>query len=384
MNRRDFIKFASLSPLVGMTPEVLFAKAQQSLANTRSKIVVLLELRGGNDALNTLIPYGDSHYYKLRPSLAIKENALIKLNDGNDMGMHPSLRPLQTYWQNGQLAWIQGLGYPQPNRSHFRSREIWTTASIKKQREKLGWVSQVFTGSKNTNGVSISEALGPLEGKGTRNLRIGSPEDFLNRSKRMHIVNINTNNDALEHILSTEREVIESANELAKRIAKTPSFDTRFTNHALGKKLASVSRLIVSGINIPAYKIGLDGFDTHAKQQGKHQGLLKILAENLDSFAKAMIHFDKWQDVILLTYSEFGRKAKENSSQGTDHGLAAAHIIMGGNIQGGEIYGKTPSLMDLDGGSIKYTEDFRSVYNTLAQRWWHKPSPWHYPLMSFV
>ncbi len=384
MNRRDFIKLASLTPLAGMMPELLSANTQKHSTNSNGKIVVLVELRGGNDALNTLIPYGDEHYHKLRPTLAIKENALIKLHDGNDMGMHKSLQPLHRYWNSGQLAWIQGLGYSHPNRSHFRSREIWTTASAANQHLKQGWVSQLFTGNDNINGVSVSEALGPLEGKGTRNLRIGSPEDFLNRSKRMHRSNIHSNNPALNHILKTEREVIRSADDLAKRIAKTRSYDAQFSHHALGKKLSSVSRLIASGINIPAYKVGLDGFDTHSKQQGKHEGLLKILAQNLDAFAKTMIQAGKWQDVILVTYSEFGRKAKENSSQGTDHGLAAAHIIMGGSIHGKKIYGKRPNLAQLNGGSMQHTEDFRSVYATLAQRWWHKSSPWNYPQMPFV
>ena len=130
--------------------------------------------------------------------------------------------------------------------------------------------------------------------------------------------------------------------------------------------------------------MGLGDFDTHAKQQGHHAGLLHILAENLHAFATAMRQAGKWQDVIVVTYSEFGRKAQENSSGGTDHGLAAAHLVMGGSVKGRKIYGKTPSLSKLDAGSMQYTEDFRSVYVTLSQRWWHKTSPWKHPQIPFV
>jgi len=382
MNRRDFLKIAGLTPLAGMMPEILTANSPQNPLNFSEKIVVLIELRGGNDALNTLIPYSDPEYYRLRPNIGIKEYDLLKLRDG--MGMHSSLRPLQSYWHRGQLAWIQGLGYDNPNRSHFRSREIWATASHNKQYADRGWVSQLFTGSDQINGVSISEALGPLAGKDTRNLRIGSLEGFIRRSERMQKTQQYSNNSALNHILRTEHEVLRSAADLRQRLDKTRSLDGYFPNNALGQKLSSVARLISSGINIPAYKVGLGDFDTHAKQQGRHAGLLDILAKNLDSFAKTMQRVGKWQDVIVVTYSEFGRKAQENSSHGTDHGLAAAHLVMGGAVKGGQIYGKAPSLTHLNNGSMQHTQDFRSVYSTLAQHWWKKPSLWKHPPISFV
>ena len=381
MNRRDFLKIASLTPFLGMTPDLLLANTN---LDTNGKIVVLVELRGGNDALNTLIPFGHDEYYNLRPKLAIAKNNLFKIS--HDMGMNKSLAPLMPYWERGQLAWIQGLGYQHPNRSHFRSREIWTTASPQKH-DKQGWVEKIFTGNHNINGVSISEALGPLAGKGTRNLRIGSPEGFLRRASRMNDNVKLGNNAALNHVLNTEKEVLRSLRELPDfdQLKKTEQINQRFAKKgALGQKLASVARLIISGMEIPAYKVGLGGFDTHSQQKGKHEGLLKILADNLDTFAKTMQQAGKWQDIVVVTYSEFGRKAQENSSGGTDHGLAAAHLVMGGSVKGRKIYGKTPSLSKLDAGSIQYTEDFRSVYATLSQRWWHKPSPWNHPQIPFV
>lgn len=381
MNRRDFLKIASLTPFIGLAPEILSANVN---TNPSGKIVVLVELRGGNDALNTLIPHGDDAYHKLRPNIAIKQHELLDL--GNGMGMNKALNPIHSYWRNGNMAWIQGLGYPNPNRSHFRSREIWTTASPSKH-DKEGWVEKIFAGNDKINGVSISEELGPLAGKNTRNLRIGSPEGFIRRAERMNKDVRLGSNSALNHVLNTEQEVLRSLGELPSDsdLKKTLYINKQFLGKgALGQKLSSVARLITSGMDIPAYKVSLDGFDTHAQQKGKHEGLLKNLAENLDIFAKIMKREGHWHNVIVLTYSEFGRKAKENTSVGTDHGLAAAHLVMGGAVRGGRIYGKRPSLDKLDAGSMQYTEDFRSVYSTLAQRWWHKSSPWNYPQIPFV
>lgn len=381
MNRRDFLKIASLTPFAGMMPELLSANSN---VNANGKIVVLVELRGGNDALNTLIPFGHDEYYNLRPKLAIKENNLFKLN--HSMGMNKSLAPLLPYWEQGNLAWVQGLGYQNPNRSHSRSREIWTTASPIRH-DKEGWVEKVFTDNNKINGVSISEALGPLAGKGTRNLRIGSPESFLRRAERMNKNVQTSSNSALNHVLNTEQEIIRSLKELPDDddLKRTANINRYFQNKgSLGQKLASVARLIISDMTIPAYKVGLDGFDTHSQQKGKHEGLLSILADNLNTFARTMKQAGKWQDIVVVTYSEFGRKAQENSSGGTDHGLAAAHLVMGGSVKGRQIYGKTPSLSKLDAGSVQYTEDFRSVYATLAQRWWNKSSPWSQSQIPFV
>ena len=381
MNRRDFLKVASMAPFVGMMPEILSASPS---TNSNGKIVVLVELRGGNDALNTLIPYGQDAYHTLRPNIAIKQHELLPLSYG--IGMNKSLAPLLPYWKNGSMAWIQGLGYPNPNRSHFRSREIWTTASPNKH-DKQGWVEKIFTGNDKINGISIGEELGPLAGKATRNLRIGSPEGFLRRAARMNKDVRLGNNSALNHVLTTEQEVLRSLTELPtdNDLKKTTYINQRFAHKgALGQKLASVARLITSGMDIPAYKVSLGGFDTHAQQKGKHEGLLGILAENLDIFAKTMIQEKRWQDVIVITYSEFGRKAQENASIGTDHGLAASHLVMGGRVRGGKIHGRTPNLDNLDAGSMQYTEDFRSVYATLAQQWWKKSSPWHHPQIAFI
>ncbi len=382
MNRRDFLKIASLTPFAGMMPEILSANALHKPLNPQEKIVVLVELRGGNDALNTLIPYHDAEYYKLRPTLGIHENHLLKLKNG--MGMHASLRPLQQYWDKGEMAWIQGLGYNNPNRSHFRSREIWETASQQKQHHQKGWVTQLFTGNDQINGVSMSEELGPLAGKHSRNLKIGSLDGFIRRSERMKSTTHQSTNSALNHILRTEQEVLRSAGDLREKLDKTRSLAGYFSKTPLGSELASVARLINSGINIPAYKVDLGDFDTHINQAGNHAALLNSLASNLDTFAKVMKRIGKWQNVIVVTYSEFGRKAQENSSKGTDHGLAGAHLVMGGSVKGHQIYGKTPSLTRLDNGSIQHTQDFRSVYSTLAQHWWKKPSPWKHPTINFV
>jgi uncharacterized protein (DUF1501 family) len=374
MNRRDFLKLSGAIPLVGMAPELLFAKPLEQPLITNNKIVVLVELQGGNDSLNTLIPLDQYDEYKaLRPKLALDRRSLVHLSDLK--AMHSEMRPLERYWHNGELAWVEGVGHASDNHSHFRSIEIWNKGSHTKHA--AGWVQQLFADSDDICGIAINERLGPLSGNKARCLRIGSVHDYFNQAMRFRdMKEKKPSNSLLDHINSTKKEVLKSADELGVQLGKVEHIGKHFINDELGKGLRSVSQLIAGGANVPAYKVALDGFDTHNQQAGKHAGLLKSLANNLNVFAQTMKQIGRWNDVIVMTYSEFGRKATENGGAGTDHGSAASHLILGGAVNGGT-YGRSPSLKDLaHGGDLKQTVDFRSVYTTLAENWWQKKTAW--------
>ena len=200
----------------------------------------------------------------------------------------------------------------------------------------------------------------------------------------MNKLHANTSNNSLAHLIKTESLVAESASTLARYIKHTPDEKHLFPNTALGRKLASIAQLINSGIGIPSYKVSLSSFDTHSNQTYQHNKLLKELANNLHAFAQNMIKNNHWDNVILMTYSEFGRQVTENGSQGTDHGEAGAHLVMGGKVKGQRIIGKNPDLNNLHNNALPHTINIRSVYGTVATRWWGLNNPWNHPVLSFV
>lgn len=356
-------------------------KASQAAATEQQRTVVLVELKGGNDGLNTLIPFTNPLYYQLRPSLAIAREKVLPLTPS--LAMHPALKPLQTYWQHKDLAWIQGVGYPHANRSHFRSIDIWDTATHHKQYNNEGWVAHLLGVKHDITGLAINADLGPLSGNNASSIKINTIHNFVRNTQNMNIYSSNTGNNALSHLLKTERIVAESATRLEQYINKTQDETKHFPKNSFGRELATIARLIHSGINIPSYKISLSGFDTHAMQTPQHERLLTTLAQGLDAFANNMKHHGYWNNVMLMTYSEFGRQVKENGSQGTDHGNASAHLVMGGKVRGG-IYGKNPDLKRLDKNGLRHNVDFRSVYGTVATRWWGLSNPWNRPSVPFV
>ncbi len=383
MKRRTFVKLGSLGslPLMGLLSKSAQAAQGNSSSIARKRIVVLVELLGGNDGLNTLIPFTDPLYYKLRPTLAIPRQSMLPIT--NSLAMHPSLRPLQSYWQHKEMAWIQGVGYPRSNRSHFRAKDIWDSASNYNQKIDQGWLANLLGANHDIAGIAVNTDLGPLAGSRTNSLKINDIDAFVRSNKNLKARSANTSNNSLAHLLKTERVVAESTDILKNHLHKAADLSASFPKHAFGKELASIARLINSGIDIPVYKITLKNFDMHAMQTHQHTRLLKMLADSLHAFAQNMKRNQNWDDVLVMTYSEFGRQVAENGSYGTDHGEASAHLIMGGKVRGG-IYGRNPDLKRLNKNALRHSVDFRSVYGTIASRWWGLRNPWNHPLVPFV
>lgn len=371
MDRRDFLQLTALLPTLGLSPE-LFARSGQP---NNAPILLLVELKGANDSLNTLIPVDDPSYYHLRPKIAIKKQSAM--NIGNGAGMHNSMKELLPYWQSGDLAWLQGLGYAEPNRSHFRSIEIWETASNPDEYDTEGWLTKLYAQQTDKlQGVVVGSDAGPLAGEKFDTIIMQDAKSFAALSRRLKQVRATSSNSALSRILDVQNNVHQNSSKLIKALAHTKSVGVAFPKSKFGKQLEQVAQIIHSGLGANIFKVELGGFDTHRNQGPKHANLLKQLSQGLDAFSKTMQKSGNWDNTLIMTYSEFGRRVAENRSGGTDHGTAAAQMVMGGRVRGG-LHGTAPRLDRLDGnGDLIYTSDFRSMYHTVATQWLGRPSPW--------
>jgi uncharacterized protein (DUF1501 family) len=364
MQRRDFLKLAALAPFAGAT-NLAFAAASPS---TR-KLLILVELRGGNDGLNTVIPHADPEYALLRPRLAIARDQVVQLTE--KAGLHPSLAKLRGAWDAGELAIVQGVGYPQPNLSHFRSIEIWDTASKSDEYLDAGWLARAFQQSPSpasfaADGVVVGPgAMGPLTGGTGRSIALNNPEQFL-RNARLARDEGEARNPALAHILRVERDILISA----ERLQAGRKFTTEFPAGPFGSAVNTAAQLAGNEAGIAVVRLALGSFDTHANQQGTHAALLRQLGEGLAALRESLIEIDRWKSTVVATYAEFGRRPRENQSGGTDHGTSAPHFVLGGAVKGG-LHGAAPALDRLDGnGNLPFAVDFRDYYATFLERWW--------------
>ena len=388
LDRRDFLKYAGLvsasAAVPLLTPEMLFAANGQR----PGKIVVLVELKGGNDGFNTLVPFADKLYHRYRPRIGIEPRIVLPLNES--VGLHPRMKALMPLWDKGNMAWIQGVGYPNPVLSHFRSMDIWDSASNANQIIEAGWLSRVLPKFKHgLHGVALNKGqaeLGPLYSSNLNAVTMQNPKTFLNQIKRISDVQPSNLNPAIAHVSQIQHQLFDVGEQLAQKMGNRPARSgVRFSKGVLGHSLESVAEMILSGIDSPVYKVTQDGFDTHSGQRGAQDNALFQVAGGLASFQQAMQKAGLWDNILVVTYSEFGRRVKENRGAGTDHGTASSHMILGGKVRGG-VYGRHPNFEQLDeNGNVRHTTDFRTIYGTLAQRWWNQPNPWKgAPLIPFV
>ena len=364
MDRRGFLRSSAVVAACSLP-----AVRVQAASGDYRKVLVLVELKGGNDGLNTLVPFSDPAYYGLRPRIAIARDQVVQISDR--AGLHPSLAPLTRAWNDGKLAVLQGVGYPDPNLSHFRSIEIWDTASRSEAYLQEGWLTRAFATqpvpvSFAADGVVIgSSELGPLAGGGTRAIALADTDQFLRRA-RLAQPAAGSGNKALAHILKVEGDIVQAASHLAGRTA----FATQFPTGAFGNAIRTAAQIIANPSGVAVVRVTLSGFDTHANQPPTQARLLAEVANGLVALQSALLELGKWNDTLVLTYAEFGRRPKENQNNGTDHGTANVHFAMGGRVRGG-FYGAAPDLSRLSAdGNPGYALDFRSVYATVLERWW--------------
>ena len=365
MERRAFLGALGAAAIVGWLP----GSARAYPAGRYDNLLILVELKGGNDGLNTVVPYADGEYYNLRPRLAIARDQVLQLDSRT--GLNPALQPLLGMWQNRELAVVQGIGYPNANLSHFRSIEIWDTASKSTEYLGDGWLTRAFAQapvpkSYAADGIVVGAGdLGPLAGGGTRALALTTIEQFMRQARLAGGAGA-SRNPALSHILKVERDVSQAAANLNADYA----LQTEFPNNAFGNALKTAAQVIASKAGVAVVKVTQNGFDTHSGQQATQQRLLKDLADGLTAMRTALQEIGRWDTTLMMTYCEFGRRPKENQSGGTDHGTANAHFVLGGRVKGG-LYGVPPALTRLDGnGNLPFAVDFRDLYATALEQWW--------------
>jgi len=367
MNKRDLFKLILGGLILPLVPIKIEAAARKL-----GRRLILIELSGANDGLNTVIPFSDDRYYGLRPKLKIGESDRIRISD--DLALHAALKNLTTVSEQDDLAIIQGLGYPGANRSHFKSIALWETGGDGSGAGRTGWLTEDIeglSGSQNldAHGISLDGGMGVFTSPKGVWLSMTSAAQFKQLSKTQFEISEKTDNPSLELLLGRAAALNSSMKSISNKLSKSfSSFNEIRRAGDLGRQLSTATTLIAAGIETPVFKVKIDGFDTHEEQLGRHQRLLRNLGNGISGFKKQLKQLGEWENTLIFTYSEFGRRAVENFTRGTDHGTAAPHFLAGGLVNGG-IYGKHPDLGNLIDGDMKYTMDYRSVYELILGKW---------------
>ena len=410
--RRTFLKQCGAAGVVsiGAVPPVFLSQAMLAAGTAGrdsrdGRILVLVQLAGGNDGLNTVIPFGDPEYAKARPGIGVPQQSVLKIDDY--VGFHPQMVGLKELYDDGRLAVVQGVGYPNPDRSHFRSTDVWHSARPDVVDTETGWIGRALDlTAEDHAGRLPALALGsdrlPLCLVGTRvsvptvrslsdyQLRSGagseSDRDSRHRVLRALVDQPGEPGTEIEFLRETARTALETSTRLQQVVA-TYKPAAEYPSNGLAAKLKTVAQLIAGEVGARIFFVSLGGFDTHSAQSGAHQGLLAELSSAVKAFYQDLEGQKLSDRVLLATYSEFGRRVKENGSLGTDHGAASQMFVVTPTGKGG-LHGEHPSLTDLHQGDLKFHTDFRSVYATILNRWLDVPGDavlgGRFPELKFV
>lgn len=378
MKRRNFLKNTGLASTSLFVPQFINGfNAPISSASRSGKILVVLQLSGGNDGLNTVIPYGNDVYYQNRPTIGIQKSEVLKLND--ELGLNPMMTDFRSLYEEGLVSIINSVGYPNPDRSHFRSMDIWHTASRSDEYLSSGWIGRYLdnqcAGCDNPlHAVEMDDTLS-LAMKGTQfsGFAMSNPRQLKKQADNRFLKAIanNTNQHQEENVAYLYKTLIDtqsSADYLFEK-SKTHKSKEQYPNSSFGKDLKQISELITADSATKIYYAGLGGFDTHAGQKGKQARLLKTYSESVTAFVKDLKSNGLLDDVLIMTFSEFGRRVKQNGSNGTDHGTANNVFLMGGNLKQTGFYNSAPDLLNLKNGDLVYDIDFREIYATILDNW---------------
>lgn len=378
ISRRDFLVNSALVSTAAMMPGFLRATGN-NLSPFNGKRLIIVQLTGGNDGLNTVIPFSNDLYYSNRPDIAVKPGNIIRLND--DLGLNPALDSFTDLWEQGSMSILNNVGYPNPNRSHFRARDIWQSASDENIVMNSGWIARSFDEQCNSgqlvlphNAIEIDTSLSLiLRGEKFNGLAMDKPSELAPGLKNPVIktfsdhdlTNITSNHDFLyKEVVDTYKSADYILNQ-----SRIYSSGVAYPQSEFAKGLKVVSQLIVSGSETKVYYLSLAGFDTHVAQNNLHPRHLRTLAEGLNALYVDLKQNNQWNNTLVLVYSEFGRRVKQNGGKGTDHGTANNVFLFGGNLNKLGILNELPNLNDLEDGDLKHTIDFRSVYATILKKW---------------
>jgi uncharacterized protein (DUF1501 family) len=378
IKRREFLQAGSLATASLFLPKFLKAFEMPNLVPPGNKVLVVLQLSGGNDGLNTVIPVTNDIYYASRPRLAIKkENALLMTNEA---GLNPALPVLNELYHQGELAVLNGVGYPNPDRSHFRSMDIWQSASGSNEYINTGWLGRYLDAqcsgcNKPTQALEVDDVLSlALKGKEVKGLALRDPRRLYNTSQEKYYKDLVAGHKFQEHeapvdyLYKTMSATINSADYIFRQSRLHPT-KSNYPATELGQRMKTIASLILSDINTKVYYLSLGSFDTHAGQDGQQRRLFTEMNDAIASFVRDLKSNNRFQDVMLMTFSEFGRRVAQNASGGTDHGTANNMFFISGGLKQKGILNALPDLNDLEEGDLKHKVDFRNVYATVLKRW---------------
>lgn len=378
IKRREFLQIGSLATATMLVPKFLKAFEGKIPVPIGNKVVVIIQLSGGNDGLNTIIPVRNDIYYRERPKLGIEKSKALSLTD--EAGLHPALVGLKELYDDGSLAILNNVGYPNPDRSHFRSMDIWQTGSAASEFLTTGWIGRYLDAQcqgcdKPTQALEIDDVLSlALKGDHIKGLALKDPRRLYTTSHERFYKELNTaykeepGEQPVEYLYKTMAETLSSADYIFKESKLHPSAQA-YPDTELGKNLKTIASLIFSEINTKVYYVSLGSFDTHFNQQAQQQNLFTQLSDAVKAFVTDLKANNRFNDVLLFTFSEFGRRVSQNASGGTDHGTANCMFLAGGSLKQKGLINPLPDLTDLDEGDLKYSIDFKNVYATVLNKW---------------
>jgi uncharacterized protein (DUF1501 family) len=402
IRRRSFAQGLGLVGIGASLPNFLVKSALAGpQAEADEPILVVIQLAGGNDGLSSIVPFTNDIYYRNRAKTNVPAKEVLKIND--ELGFCPSLTGFKELYDDGQLSVIQGVGYPNPNRSHFTSMDIWHLAD-RQQRETNGWLGRYVDTchAKNPDpklamAIQMNKTPRAISGTAHPGVAFRDPDSFRYTADRgnkrrkdlyteLNKARMSEGHTELDWVATTANNA-NLASEQVRKLAASYTPHVEYPDTRLAKALMSVSAMIAGGLSTRVYYVSQKGFDTHAGQDVRHPQLMEELGGAVLAFQRDLAKHGNAQRVTSMAFSEFGRRVKENASRGCDHGKAGPMFVVGPKVKPG-IYGDLPSLTDLDKGDLKHHTDFRSVYATLLEKWLKAPSQKilreSYPLLEFV
>jgi uncharacterized protein (DUF1501 family) len=375
MNRRNFLRNTGLASATLFVPQFLSGYTNKGFTNNGKNLVVI-QWSGGNDGLNTVVPFHNDLYYRNRPNLAIKKSDVLKLND--ELGFNPAMSGLKSLYDDGLVSIVNNVGYPNPDRSHFRSMDIWHTASNSNEYWRTGWLGRYLDESCKDcdahTALEIDDTLVlALKGETRSGFAVSNPIQLKQRTQNKFLEQITHHHEHhheenVAYLYKTLISTQASANYLfdQSRIYKTK---TTYPATGIGADLKKIAGLIIANTDTKIYYVNMGGFDTHAAQKGQQERLLKQYSEAIAIFVEDLKDNEKLDDTLIMTFSEFGRRVKENASRGTDHGTANNVHFIGGKLKKPGIFNEAPNLSNLDHGDLVYSVDFRKIYASVLKNW---------------
>lgn len=377
IKRKEFLQVGSLATASLLLPKFLKAFEGTGVVPSGNKVVVVIQLSGGNDGLNTVIPIQNDIYYRARPMLGLKATEAVTLT--KEVALHPALEGFRELYSQGSLAILNNVGYPNPDRSHFRSMDIWHTASSSREYWNEGWLGRYLDAQckgcdRPTQALELDDVLSlALKGEQVKGIAFKDPRRLYGTANEKYFRALNTHSvtyeeQPVDYLYKTLGETMSAADYIFAESKARPT-KASYPNTELGKSLRTIASLIYSQINTTVYYVSLGSFDTHVNQHAQQQRLLKELNDAVMAFTKDLKEQHRFDDLLLFTFSEFGRRVAQNASGGTDHGTANNMFLISGGLKEKGILNALPDLSNLEEGDLRFQVDFKNVYATILHKW---------------